>query len=437
MPHTIDQSDITPGNFKKSFFLPLILGALFFYVVLLPLQGVMGLNLLAVVEPYIQFSFHFRMFQMFMVFAARVFFLPFYVYIGFLLFRFLIDKLRGKARSASNTRKSVAGEAAAAAEDKADGGRFSGALATVWYQGSRFRYGAERTIGRAGIALSEIRSRLRKSVPRNLEWLTRPLYLIGRYFLLFWKYLYLGACWAFVSIEAFFFVIMVANMAARPTTTQVFFVRCTQCHSLSRPMNFNHSTRVWEMTIARMFRHAKDLDKTLPADKKDAVIDLLVSIRGYSDKRLIHSKCYACHFPSPIFNKKRTVEEWNLLVDRVQRQNTFYITERQRDQIQKYLASRSDLIAAKPDDVWNEQAKMLFERKCAACHTLDIVLMPEVGKSEWPQVLARMGDKEPDFLSVAESLSVLPVINTALADKKRFFNAFPHSRMREKPNENR
>jgi mono/diheme cytochrome c family protein len=255
---------------------------------------------------------------------------------------------------------------------------------------------------------------------------------IPRLYRLPW-YAYLGACTLVVAVEAVLTLDLGASIAVRPTGARAFFHYCHQCHGLNRPFNFNHTTAVWNNTLDRMYRHvSSEKAKSLPLDKRDAILDLLTAIRGYSDRRLVHSKCYVCHFPIGLFSPARTAEEWGFLLDRIQRRNPYHITERQRDQIYAYLTAKPALIAARPSSTWDPAQKSLFERKCGMCHTLDIVFLPQGAEADWPDILARMGRKQPDFLTADEALSVRPLVDAATADEKRFFRVFPHSRMRER-----
>jgi len=128
-----------------------------------------------------------------------------------------------------------------------------------------------------------------------------------------------------------------------------------------------------------------------------------------------------------------------LLIERIQRKNPFFITQRQVDQLLTYIAGKEKWTKTPPaygsDDLQELEEKLAFERKCGTCHTLDILFMPYLGREDWTSILQRMGAKEPDFLSVAESLSFLSIIEGVLGDKDEFLSDFPHSTMMERNDE--
>lgn len=82
-------------------------GILLTHFILLPLQGQMGVNLVAVLEPYMLVWTHLRGLQFVMVVAARYLLLPFYVYLGYRVTRFVFSGIAGSlvSRTASTGRK--------------------------------------------------------------------------------------------------------------------------------------------------------------------------------------------------------------------------------------------------------------------------------------------------------------------------------------------
>ena len=180
-----------------------------------------------------------------------------------------------------------------------------------------------------------------------------------------------------------------------------------------------------------MIRHAEFIDAPFPVEKRDDIIEFMQAVRSYSDRRLLRSKCYICHTPFRIFDRPRTAGEWALIVERAQRRNFFFITERQGEQILEYITGKEKWTKSPPSPGTTEaralERKLVFEKKCGVCHTLDIIRMPHIERDEWPAVLERMGLKEPDLLSSEESLSTLPTVERALKEKEAFFSDFPHS----------
>lgn len=390
------------------------LGFPLLYYVLLPAQGYAGLQLIAVAEPYFQYAYYMRALQIFIVFGAKYLFLPFTILLDFLLARWLLKKLVlaplffFTARAQKKEKRS-----------------FLVILSQSYF---KITGGPERLLATISGALSSAGKWIGKITPGFFRRQFHRIYTAAKVGV----YVYLGLGSVLTAAELFFFLQLSFQVASHPTGAIAFFNNCEQCHGFNRPFNFNHTKRIWEITVDRMYRHAPDMGKELPIESQQDIIDLLVAIRSYSDARLLHSKCYTCHTPWRIFENKRSAAEWAELIDRKHRENTFYITVRQRDQLIEYFANAQEHLSREPGPMWDYKRKLVFERKCSVCHTLDILFMPHIRETDWYDILERMGTKEPDMLGVEESVSLMPLIEKAISDQNLFFESFPHSTMREK-----
>ena len=409
----------------------LVLGGVLFYFVFLPIQGHMGLNFIAAVEPYFQFSFYLRGLQVFFIFAGRLFFLPFYVYLGYRISRMLLFRtasaLSGWKR---NSRRQRTGSLSSVqlgdgVENETRLARVFSVLAEALNDSSQQLRGIFRRTHRKP-----------SGFPGKFLWNVLRLLRGSLHFL--WRG-YMVLCVVLVSLEVLFFSLLIFRVAARPTGAITFFRTCDQCHGLNRPLNFNHTAAIWEITVDRMIRHAPVLDMPFPVDKRNDIIGFLCAIRSYSDRRLMLSKCYLCHTPMRLFGHPRTRAEWALIVDRIQRKNPFHITPRQAEQIVAHLCRRKKWTLEDPprdsESMRELDIRVRFQEKCATCHTMDIVLMPHIQVDDWESILRRMSGKSPEFISPEESLSFFPLIESYLGHSETFYHAFPHSTMREKSHE--
>jgi len=391
------------------FFTSLVSGTILAFYLFTPLHGRMGLNFVAVVEPYFQRFFYLRLFQQFITMWSRYLFLPFFIYLGYRITRAVLLRISAQ-RSSSTDRLSTLIHPLLHIERLID-------------ETSRLPYDL----------FNVFPNKISKFFMTPLRFMARLIRHMSR----FLGRLYMLICLAVISIELIFFCTLLFKIATHPTGAIAFYQTCNKCHGFNRPFNFNHSASIWDITVDRMVRHSSQIpDKSFPIDKRENIIEFLCSIRSYSDKRLVRSKCYTCHTPLRIFNRQRAAGEWRLLVERIQRENPFYITPRQADQLVTYFAGREEWTRDEPrpeSQVYHDLEKKLgFEKKCGTCHTLDVIFMEHIRNRDWGPVLKRMGEKEPDFLSSNETISFLPVVEKALENKEVFHSSYPHSAMRER-----
>ena len=392
----------------------------------------MGLNLVAVAEPYFQSTLYLRILQFFNIIAAQILLMPFYLYVGYRISRAVISgiavripgwvTIEGENPSKQNSRDTTR----------------KGVIARPWFPGPLFGF-----VNSVGESLAGAADGLLDFVPRTALRLLRVVGSLIRRLCRRGARLalcgYLAGSVAFVSLETFFFLSMVIRAAAHPNGAFTFYSTCGQCHYRFRPFNYNLTAGIWEETVERMSRHAAVTRTPFPSDKQGDLIRFLKAVRSYSDRRLLRSKCYTCHIPFRMFERMRTRSEWGLIIDRIRKRNPFYITPRQAEQLVEYLSSRKKWTRKDPEPGTREfnefQIALSFEKKCGICHTLDILFLPHIGLKDWEEVLIRMGGKEPDMLSPTEALSFRPLIEENLMDRSAFLSRYPHAKMREQVNE--
>jgi len=394
----------------------LITGFILAYYIIIPIHGLMILNLVAVVEPYFRRFLFLRFFQQFTLLGSRYLFFPFFVYLGYRFSRAILLRIASRIGHRGDQSTSVT---------KSDHPKRN---AAGWL-----------TNGLSALS-QEIQDLFPSKIAKPLIQVRLALGRFLRTFLRFLGYVYMIICVIFLSTEAVLYSLLILKMATHPKGAIAFYRTCNQCHGFNRPFNFNHTAAIWEITVDRMIRHTSQiLEDPFPIDKREDIIEFLCAVRSYSDKRLMRSKCYPCHLPFRLFDRRRTEGEWECLIDRIQRTNPFYITPRQADQLLDHIVSqdewrrenpaRGSMVHRKLED------KIRFEKKCGTCHTIDIIFMPHIQKDDWPSILNRMGGKEPDHLTPEESIPCLPLIERALQDKQAFLSDYPHSTMREAPYE--
>jgi len=86
----------------RGLFLCSLAGGLLFYLLILPVQDRLGLNLVAVLEPYLLWNGQLKIVQMLNAFVLPYLLLPFYVTLGFFLSRNLIRKAGSAFRVGGN-----------------------------------------------------------------------------------------------------------------------------------------------------------------------------------------------------------------------------------------------------------------------------------------------------------------------------------------------
>ena len=437
-----------------------VLSVFFLLYFFMPLQRHMGMNLVAVLEPYIPYDYYLLGLKGFMAFFVNFLLLPFYIVLSYRLSKVITAKLA--ARFSARKENAQQGQE----EKETYFHKTFVAPASLAHQKVQGWIAYLKTGLRGFFRHNVVAVHLRRRRGRG-RGLGRLVGAVPSVFK-FGKAAYMVFCIVMFLFEAIFFLQAAWAMASRPNATVAIARTCSRCHSVFRPLNYNRTSAVWETTLDRMLLHYQEslemdnagfysnsrdpeqgiADESDPLrhtiesflfsvdfDRRDIIVDWLIHVRGYSDKRLIRSKCFTCHTPFRIFSTPRTATEWEHLVERISRQNTFYITWRQRDQIVHYLQQQDRLVQSQPDASLNAEKKNLFEHKCAACHTLDIVLMPHIKPTDWEPCLKRMGQKQPDFLTPQESLSLLDLAKQIVSEKELFFERFPHSTRWEQPNE--
>lgn len=419
------------------FLLPVIMGLLLAYVIFFPLQGQMGLNLIAFVEPYFRSVTNLQKFQSFMVIYARFLLFPFYIFLGYRIFRPVFSRMakRGRPRRDSRTSCDESEKRDELTPEPLTNVPGKNLHAMPSRSNSCAEEGLSALWDKVSCLPCEICAFLPLRLMRCARSVEHVLLRFGRLVLGWATYAYGIVCLLFFSLQFLLFLGLICRAAAHPIEAVAFSSTCSQCHSLFRPLNYNLTASIWETTVKRMARHASVLGVSFPTEKQENIVEFLCAIRSYSSGQLVRSKCYRCHTPFRIFSRRRCRIEWTLLIDRIQRQNPFYITERQADEIVNELARKHNLTRDDPptgtESFKQLQRKVSFERKCGTCHTLDIIFLPDPLDGEWGTILFRMGGKAPDVLSRDEALSYTGFIAELLAHKEGFHSRYPHSVMRE------
>lgn len=400
-PRLMPSPRVTSAEFDKRVRIGLalvsaVLAALAAIFGFLPLQGYLGLNLIAAFEPYFIYRMPMNVFQMFVVAAAQYLLFPFFWFLAYRPIRWLL------ARSVS-------------AVFRPDGGGLDSTRA------SRFQRLPQSATRWAGS--------WKRRAYHFIRFPETVILWIGKWT----RRIYFALCAGFVLVE----VLLAANFTAKVVQHRegAFAARqdCGRCHHLFRVFNYNMTAGVWDETLSRMTRNTESRQPNLefPEKERKAILEFLIGVRGYDGPRLVRSKCIRCHALQTPFDTKRTRKEWKLAIDRMHRKNRFFLTVRQAEELSAYIAGNPDWTA--PDPLpGSDAAKMLtekiaFEQKCGLCHTLDIILRPIPGKPDWDAILTRMGTKTPSVLSAEESRSFRPLIEHARSDAQAFYSAFPHA----------
>jgi competence protein ComEA len=119
---------------------------------------------------------------------------------------------------------------------------------------------------------------------------------------------------------------------------------CSQCHTLSRPMDLRKTRAEWQATIDRMA--AKGAPAS--AEQFEAIVNYLTKNFGKEEvpvelpegpgKQIILRECIGCHMPEHFTKYRRTNEEWQAIVIRMGQRVRSATTE-ELDTVQKYLAA--------------------------------------------------------------------------------------------------
>jgi cytochrome c2 len=117
---------------------------------------------------------------------------------------------------------------------------------------------------------------------------------------------------------------------------------------------------------------------------------------------LFETKCSRCHPLSRPLSKTMTTEEWDSLTMQMRSKLPIWISEEERKSIVYYLVKvRGD---EPPKEIAANQA--LFEDKCSLCHSIDRPLFALKSLEEWPKIVERMRDKDPEWITEVEAQTI-------------------------------
>jgi len=161
----------------------------------------------------------------------------------------------------------------------------------------------------------------------------------------------------------------------------------------------------------------------------ESALQYLVLLRSWSPDKLFKIKCLACH-GNAFRRTLRSEDDWQRIINRISRFNGFFLTRMQAESILEHIRT-SPLLdpseqpstgAGDPQDAM----RVLYETRCVQCHTLDIILLPQIPDSAWVDILIRMGEKSPWLISAQEALEMEPWILSMRRDPNRFRHEVPH-----------
>jgi len=198
---------------------------------------------------------------------------------------------------------------------------------------------------------------------------------------------------------------------------------CSTCHSATIARSRIKPTQAWARTVERMAK--KDADIVTP-EKAQSVHQYLEATRSFSGDQLFQIKCLKCH-DDQITRTPRTSDEWRKLVNRISQFDSFYFGRMQVENILEYIEGTSMVMEGRDStEDPRENAIRLYEERCVKCHTLDIILLPELSKADWDAILQRMSAKAPKLISVEEATSLKLYVAEWRNDFKAFRHRIPH-----------
>lgn len=114
---------------------------------------------------------------------------------------------------------------------------------------------------------------------------------------------------------------------------------------------------------------------------------------------LFESKCGKCHPLTKPLSKRKSFEEWDKTTVRMREILPVWISDEERRSIIYYLVKIRGI--EEPKKISAEQA--FFENKCSRCHSIDRSLFALKPQEEWPEVIDRMREKAPEWITEEES----------------------------------
>ena len=223
----------------------------------------------------------------------------------------------------------------------------------------------------------------------------------------------------------FIFVVGVSVVSgAEKTGESIFRKQCSQCHDLPDPRKLTAEGWVKQLNLMAPMSGLNKKQKArvlgfLQSHSKRAI--KVVSMAN--DRRLFEAKCTLCHNTNRILLEPLTPKSRHHIVLRMQRRAPAgWITTAEANRILNYLERGAPGTKKPVRKPINGGAKVAFQKRCSACHTLERVYL-KLGKSRgkaqvWMHIVKRMRQKSPTWISKAEANQILKYLSGIQAGKK-------------------
>jgi len=203
--------------------------------------------------------------------------------------------------------------------------------------------------------------------------------------------------------------------------------KCSVCHSPYRPYHFIKAPESWRVTVTRM----RNLEGAEVSEQEaEKIIGYLQRKLSFSDAWLFRAKCLRCHNQKQITATARTAEEWELIVQRMSRVSPYAFRNEWSRQLNRHTAAN---LAVEPPPADSpegtaKQNKILFERKCGACHELGLALTSEATGEDAVALVERMAAKAPAVIAQNHVAPLAETLATLLRERGSLITLFPHDK---------
>ncbi len=201
----------------------------------------------------------------------------------------------------------------------------------------------------------------------------------------------------------------------------LFEVRCAACHELPNPAE--PPTEGWLEQLEKMAPLAR-----LKQGQQQEVLTYLLAHTQQSvnvaaleeDRAFFEEKCSRCHSLQRIFLEPLTDESRQHVVARMKaRSGTDWLSDEDVGRVLNYLAVATPEIEPPEPLSAAASAYEIFEVRCTGCHTLERIfaksLDSENGGSAWEHVVGRMRGKAPQWMTDAETQSILEYLQDVMS----------------------
>lgn len=116
---------------------------------------------------------------------------------------------------------------------------------------------------------------------------------------------------------------------------------------------------------------------------------------------LVDIKCSRCHTLKRVFIMPRPVEIWKNIVEEMRNKNPEWITPEEAQQIFSEIVSvlpeRIRMATSERKDY--EDVRLLFVDRCAACHSINRILLKDKTAEEWKETVERMRSEASEYIT--------------------------------------